>query len=62
MTSQPETLTATPCRVCDGSGAVPEDHDGGTHPVDCPCTYELSCAPLCRCKWLAIAREDARRG
>lgn len=26
------------CPECGGSGVIQEDHDGGTHPVHCPCT------------------------
>lgn len=27
------------CPRCDGTGVIEEAHDGGTHPVHCPCTY-----------------------
>lgn len=37
------------CLVCNGSGVVQEPHDGGTHPVHCPCTYRRPCDLLCRC-------------
>lgn len=30
------------CPTCGGSGVTQETHDGGTHPVHCPCTYLTS--------------------